>query len=103
MRTRHKRILLLLQLAIVGVLVFAISGIIGFSAYLLGQVSVEELITYFEGLLTGESLVIGGTFLKISWKKIVDDFWDWIEGNDEPELVSKQKIAELKKMLRRKG
>lgn len=99
MRTRHKHILILAQLVILGVIVFGISGTLGLVAMILGEISIPELLAYFEGLLTGESLVIGGTFLKMNWKKIVDDFWDWIEGKDEP--ILNQKIDELRRLLRK--
>lgn len=99
MRTRNKHILILAQLVILGVIVFAISGTFGLVAMILGEISIPELLAYFEGLLTGESLVIGGTFLKMNWKKIVDDFWDWIEGKDEH--ILNQKIDELRRLLRK--
>jgi len=102
MRLKHRRIILLIQLLIVGVLVFVVSGIIGLTAFILGEISISGLLSYFEGLLTGESLIIGGTFLKMRWKKIIDDFWDWIEGNDDsPPEVSTKRISELKKLLRK--
>ena len=100
MRTKHKRIILLIQLIILGVVVFVISGILGMIALVLGAVSAEEVITYFEGLISGESLLIGTTFLKMNWKRIIEDFWDWMEGNDEDDKVS-TRLGEYKKLLRK--
>ena len=93
---------MLIQFLILGVIVFSISGALGLVALILGEISIAELLAYFEGIITGESLILGGTFLRLNWKKIVEDFWDWIEGNDgDSEVVSEAKIEELKKLIRR--
>lgn len=97
MRKRHRIALLTLQLCIVATVILLISGVVGAVAYLLGQVSIDELIAYFEGVTIGDSLfVVGGVWLKRNWEKIME----LIEGKDEP-IINQKKIDELRKLLRK--
>lgn len=97
MRKKHRIALLTLQLCIVATVILLISGVVGAVAYLLGQLSMEELITYFESVTIGDSLfVVGGVWLKRNWEKIME----LIEGKDEP-IINQKKIDELRKLLRK--
>jgi arginine exporter protein ArgO len=96
-KRKRKIVLLTLQICVVATVILIVSGLVGMLAYLIGAISWEELVTYFEGVTIGDSIfVFGGTWLKRNWEKLMEI----IEGTEEP-IINQKKIDELRKLLRK--
>ena len=98
MRHLHKKIIVLVQVVAIATVIFTISGVIGTVVFLLGEISIAELVEYLQGLFVGESMGVIGSVL---FKKKVDELLYHFKKKDKRELENENRIKQIRKMIRR--
>lgn len=98
MRHLHKKIVVIVQVVAVAIIIFVASGIIGAVVFLLGEISIAELIEYLQGLFVGESMGVIGSVI---FKKKLDALLYHFRKKEKHELENENRIKEIRKMIRR--
>ncbi|MGI0046850.1 MAG: hypothetical protein ACREBB_06650 [Nitrosotalea sp.] len=98
MRHLHKKIFVIVQVLAIATVIFTISGVIGAVVFLLGEISIAELIEYLQGLFVGESMGVIGSVL---FKKKLDELFYHFKKKKRQDLENENRIEEIRKMIRR--
>lgn len=97
MRHLHKKIVVIVQVIALAMVIFSASGIIGTVVFILGEISMAELIEYLQGLFVGESMGVIGSIL---FKKKLDELFYHFKKKEKQDLENENRIKEIRRMIR---
>ncbi len=111
MRRLHKKVIRTSQIILIAVAFFLLNGVIGMILYVVGEVSLVEVLEYLEVIAGAETVSIGTMIIKMMGGKMkFDDLLSYLLGlidgtaDADKDVIEKIKVIEREKLksLRRK-
>lgn len=86
------------QIVVIAICFFLINGVAALGLYLVSEISLAELIDFLSMLGSSDSLALIGFEI---FKRSKERLWHYLNDSRDSEVVSEDKISELRKLLRK--